>query len=174
MILDIAYFGDPILRKKAEPVEEITAEIKQLIADMIETMYHYNGIGLAAPQVKHSLRIFVTCLENEDDNGDMHLGPPRAFINPIIKSFSSTLVEAYEGCLSIPKVRGPVIRPNSVVIEALDENGKMFTQEFHRYVARCMLHENDHLNGVLYIDRLPKKKRNELEPFLKDIKKRYA
>ena len=173
MILDIAYFGNPILRKKADPIPEITPEIKILAQNMIETMYHYNGIGLAAPQVKQSIRLFVTCAEKEDENGEVHFGPPRIFINPILKSHSATLVEAFEGCISIPKVRGPVIRPYSVIVEAIDLEGNAFSQEFFGYIARLMMHENDHLNGVLFLDRMKMKLREKLEPALREIKKQY-
>lgn len=173
MILDLCYYGDPILRQKAEDVKEITEEIRQFCRDMIETMLHYNGIGLAATQVGSLLRIFVSNVEREDENGEVHLSEPRVYINPVLINPSDVLVERSEGCLSIPKLYASVARPLSIDVEALDIDGKPFKRECYGYLARNMMHENDHLNGVLFIDRIKGKKRTILEPELKRIKQQY-
>jgi peptide deformylase len=147
MKLPLRYYGDPILRQKAEPIEKITDEIKQLAHDMIETMIASNGIGLAANQVGHLVRMFVSILEKEDEKGNLHYGPPRVYINPILSNPSSTLVEMSEGCLSLPKLYIAVARPLTIHIEALDLEGNPFFEDCHGYVARNRMHENDHLNG---------------------------
>ncbi len=173
MKLQMRFFGDPVLRQKAEPIREITGEIRQLAADMIETMLDYNGIGLAAPQVGHLVRMFVSIVEFEDEAGEVHLGEPCVYINPVLSEISDGLVERSEGCLSIPKLYASVARPISVVIDALDLEGNPFRKECYGYFARNIMHENDHLNGVLFIDRIKGKRRTELDPILRRIKKEY-
>ncbi|NGX62226.1 MAG: Peptide deformylase [Chlamydiae bacterium] len=174
MILEMCYYGDPVLRKKAEPVEEITDEIRQFCADMIETMQHHSGIGLAAPQVGRLLRIFVTNFSHEDEAGEFHLSEPKVFINPVLKNPSDALVERSEGCLSIPKLYDSVVRPLSIDVEAMDLEGNLFQESCYGYQARTRMHENDHLNGVLFVDRIKGKRRTQLEPALRRIKQQYA
>ncbi len=174
MILDLAYYGDPALRDTAEPIEEITEEIKTLAQDLIATMYHYNGIGLAATQVRRPVRMFVSILYLEDEEGELIYGEPKVFINPVLSEPSDELVERSEGCLSIPKLYAPVIRPYSIKIEALDLNGNPFSEVCTGYVARNRMHEFDHLNGMLYIDRIKGKKRAEIEPLLRRIRMMYS
>lgn len=173
MILQLLYYGDPILRKTAKPVEEITDEIRQVCADLIETMLHYDGIGLAAPQVGHLLRIFVSNVVSEDPNGEVRLGEPKVYINPTLYNPSDALVERSEGCLSIPKLYAPVARPLTIELEATDLHGTVFREQCYGYQARNRMHENDHLNGVLFIDRIKGKRRTELEPALRRIKQVY-
>lgn len=174
MILRVAYYGDPVLRKKTEPVKEINEEIHQLATDMIETMYAKDGIGLAAPQVYKSLAMFVICVPTYIDEKTMIPGVEHVFINPKILSYSEEKMTLGEGCLSIPNLYGHVTRPIKIVIEAMGLDGKTFTQEFINYEARCIMHENDHINGKLFIDRLDSKERQELEPKLREIKKKYT
>jgi peptide deformylase len=174
MILPIAYYGDAILRKKTEPVKEITDEIRQLVIDMIETMYAKDGIGLAAPQVHQSISLFVTSVPIYVDEKTILPGVERVFINPKILSYSEEFVTLSEACISIPKLSGHVTRPLKIIVEAMDLEGKIFTQEFKDYEARCIMHENDHINGKLYIDRMDSKERQELEPKLREIKKKYS
>lgn len=173
MILDLRYYDDPILRKKAQDVECITDEIKELCLNMVETMLHSKGIGLAAPQVGVLLRIFVSNCEYEDEQGEVHLGEPKVYINPVLSNPSEALVERGEGCLSIPKLYAPVLRPLTIDVEAMDLNGQIFKESCYGYQARNRMHENDHLNGVLFIDRIKGKRRSELEPALRLIKQRY-
>ena len=146
-ILKIVQEKDPILRKKAEPVKNPKSpEIKKLIADMIATMMEIKGIGLAAPQVGASCRIFTANVENK----------LFVFINPEIKDFSSDKSPFEEGCLSVQKVWGPVIRPKKLTIKALNENGKPFKIRARGLLARVIQHEMDHLNGTLFIDKAEK------------------
>lgn len=173
MSLELVYYNDPVLRKRAEPVKRVTAEVVALAKGMVEVMQRSNGLGLAAPQVGHSLRIFVMALEREEEDGTLVLGEPRTFINPELSHLSEVTVEATEGCLSIPGLRAPVVRPLSLVVEALDLQGERFRLEATGYVARCVLHETDHLNGVLFIDYLKGKRRAALEPTLMQIDQRY-
>lgn len=174
MKLKLAYYGNPILRQKAEPVEKITDETRELISKMFEMMDIENGIGLAAPQVNLSLRIFImqVPIQNEDESWEP--GVKRVFINPTILSFSDECDIREEGCLSIPKLVGEVIRPIEVTVEALDQDGKKFTDTFYELEARCILHENDHINGKLFIDRMDKNDRKKLEKALRDIKSKYS
>ena len=144
MILRITKLGEEILRQKAQPVEQINEEIKQLASDMMETMIEADGVGLAAPQIGKSLRMFVIMA---DDN------VKRVFINPQIIKTSTEVGPYDEGCLSIPQVYESIVRPLEVTVQAYDENGKRFTLDADGLLARCIQHENDHLDGILYIDR---------------------
>ncbi|MCB1111053.1 MAG: peptide deformylase [Chlamydiia bacterium] len=173
MKLPLAYYGHPILRKKASPVEEINEEIKQLVEDMIETMVASNGIGIAAPQVKRSLRIFITQCPIPGEDEEWVEGTLRVYINPEIISISDEGTVMEEGCLSIPKVHGDVARPYRTVVRALDIDGNPFEIEVTGLESHCVLHENDHINGVLFIDRMEKTARQELEPELRNVKKEY-
>jgi len=174
MTLKMTYFGNPILRKKAAPIDEITDEIKDIAAEMVEVMRAQKGIGLAAPQVGLGIRLFIICVDHEDEEGEVVLGEPRVFINPILKNGSQEQVERSEGCLSIPELRAPVMRPLTIDVEALDLEGNRFEiKGAYGFLARVIMHENDHLNGVLFIDRIKGKQRAQLEPFLRKIKKEY-
>jgi peptide deformylase len=175
MKLPLAYYGDPILRKKADPITEITEEIKQLVLDMEDTMNANNGIGIAAPQVHHSIRLFITCLPVKGMGEDEWIpGPLRVFINPVIESLGEETCVISEGCLSIPKIHRDVERPAKVVVRATDLNGAEFTLEACELEAHLILHENDHINGVLFIDRIHGKERKKIENQLRDIKTKYA
>lgn len=171
MILDLKYFGDEVLRKKAEPVEKITDEIRELVKNMIATMNRWKGVGIAAPQVGVSLRIFVSNIDFEDDEGEIHFCEPKVYINPVLSNFGEIFVEKSEGCLSIPGLYAPVSRPLRVDVEALNLEEEIFTEKASRYLARCIMHETDHLNGILFIDRIKGKMRRDLEPELKKIQK---
>lgn len=174
MKLTLAYYGNPILRKKAASVKEITPEIKQLVADMIETMDATKGIGIAAPQVNHSLAIFITRTPIQKEDGSYEDGPTvRVFINPKIQSYSQEIEGDSEGCLSIPGLYAEVMRPIHISVQATDLDGNTFTEDFSDLAARIIMHENDHINGVLFIDRIHGKERKELESKLREIKKKY-
>ena len=176
MILPLAYYGDPVLRKKALPVEEITEEIQSFAQDMIETMESQDGLGLAAPQVGRSIRMFVISVpEKASDEEDAELikGVPEVFINPKLSAPSEETGVFLEGCLSIPKVYGDVVRPLSIHIEAMNLDGEIVKRELTELEARVAMHENDHINGVLSVDRMKGKERKNLEPKLREVKKEY-
>lgn len=173
MRLKIMYYGNPLLRKKAEPIEAVTPEIQQLAKDMIETMFLENGIGLAANQVGQLMRIFVTAIPTKDDEGRVQQGKVKVYINPEIVEFSEEKVAYNEGCLSIPGLRGEVARPFRIKVKALDQDGNPFEEVLEGLESVCVCHENDHLNGVLFIDRIKGRERDEMEKRLKQIKKEF-
>jgi peptide deformylase len=174
MLLPIYYYGHPILRKRCAPVGQITDEIRKMAQDMIETMDKNNGVGLAAPQVGHSIRLFVLRNYLFTEDGHWTLSEPKVYINPKLSSPGDELVCDTEGCLSLPGIRLEVERPNSITIEATDLDGKVFVEELEGYNARVRMHENDHINGVLFIDRIDVHTRKKLDPLLKEIKKKYT
>lgn len=171
MILKLAYLGDPVLRQKTKPIEAITEDIRQLVQDMIETMEAANGIGLAAPQVHRSLALFVAKVPIQQPDNSWAEGKLRVFINPKILSYSEECSISSEGCLSIPKIYVDVIRPHKISIQAMDLEGKIFVLELSGLEARNFMHENDHLNGTLIIDRMDKKERKQIESKLRELKK---
>lgn len=167
-------YGDPILRKKSQPVEEITDEIKELARILLDYVDNNNGIGMSAVQLGVPIRMFVLRNYVVLPDEKWTVSAPMVFINPKIVWKSKEKETDTEGCLSIPEMRiGPVERPSQVTIEALDLDGNTFVDERKGMNARVTLHENDHLNGVLFIDRLPPKVRKEIEPELQAIKKKY-
>ncbi|MBM3207804.1 MAG: peptide deformylase [Chlamydiae bacterium] len=172
MKLEILGYGHPILRKKCDPVEEITDEIKKLVADMIETMDAADGVGIAAPQVGRSIRLFVLRNYIEKEDGSMDLSPPIVYINPKLTDPSSDMVEEVEGCLSIPGIKLKVLRPSSINVEAMDLDGNIFFEKLEGYNARVRMHENDHINGVLFVDRIDTVTKKKIEPILKNLKKK--
>jgi peptide deformylase len=148
-ILDIRVLGDPVLRKPTKRVTAITDELRKLIADMFETMYAAEGIGLAAPQVGRAERVAVVDVE----------GKKFTLINPEVLSTSDSPEKAEEGCLSIPDIYGDVERPAEVTIRATDENGNQYQETAGELLGRCFQHEIDHLDGKLFIDYLSPLKR---------------
>lgn len=174
MKLPLVYYGNPFLRKKALPVEKITEELRTLAQDMLETMDVGNGIGLAATQVGRDYRMFILRNYMEQEDGTIQLTEPQAYINPKITILDDRVQEDSEGCLSIPGLHADVVRPYFIRVEALDLEGRTFTEEIEGYKARVVLHENDHLNGVLFIDRIPAEERKKIEIELKAIKKKMG
>ena len=156
-ILDIEILGSGILREKAPPVESVTDDLRRLVRDMTDTMYDAEGIGLAAPQVGVSQRILVVDVADEEENRHMH-----ALVNPVIVEFGKKTEKASEGCLSIPGIEESVTRPATVVVEALTPNGDPVRIEADGLLARALQHEVDHLDGILFIDRLSPLKRSIL------------
>ena len=148
-ILDIRVLGDPVLRKPTKRVIQVTDELRKLIADMFETMYAAEGIGLAAPQVGRSERLAVVDVE----------GKKFTLINPEIVTTNGSPDKAEEGCLSIPEIYGDVERPAEVTIRATDENGNQYEATGTELLGRCFQHEIDHLDGKLFIDYLSPLKR---------------
>ena len=162
-ILKIARMGHPVLRAKARPLhpsEIRTPKIQQLIDDMFETMKEYQGVGLAAPQVHESVRLFVAGFpprqdaDEDDAERDDEDVPLMALINPEIEMTSREVVEDWEGCLSIPDIRGRVPRTRQIVVRAFDRNGKKIEMPAAGFTARVIQHETDHLDGVLFFDRM--------------------
>lgn len=174
MLLKIALYGNPILRKKAEPVTEITDELRKFVQDLFETMDVGNGIGLAAPQVSESIRIFVTQVPILQEDDTWAPGTQRVFINPKIISVSEETEVHGEGCLSIPEVYGDVERPIEVTVEAMNIDGEIIQATYIGLEARCILHENDHINGKLFIDRMDKAERQKIEQKLREIKSKQG
>lgn len=147
-ILQVARMGNPILRQVAEPVspERIAdPDFQRFCDDLYESMLEHDGLGLAAPQVFCSERVVVIQLDSDEE--------PMFLVNPEIHPIGEELAEGYEGCLSVPELRGLVSRPNAVRVSALDRHGKSFRFEAHGWAARVVQHECDHLDGVLYVDR---------------------
>lgn len=173
MILDLVYYDDPRLRKRCDEVKEITPEIKELCQNMIETMQARNGAALAAPQVGAMVRIFVNSYTGTDKEGNPVMGSPVVYINPKITAHSENEVLMEEGCLSIPGLYTSVWRPEEITITAQDVSGKSFTETISGWRARAILHENDHLNGVLFIDRLDRQAKKRLKSSLQKIKNKY-
>jgi peptide deformylase len=148
MIRPILKYGDDVLHRPAEPVAELTGDIQQLIDDMIETMYAAPGVGLAAPQIGVSLRIFVI---------DVSVGRAAdglmVMVNPSFVEREGMQIED-EGCLSVPDFNATVVRPSRVVVKALDRSGVEYQREGDGLLARAFQHEMDHLDGTLFVDRL--------------------
>jgi len=151
-ILKVARMGHPVLRAKARaltPADVRTPEIQKLIDDMIETMVEYHGVGLAAPQIHEGVRLFVADLAREDEETE-----PLAIINPEITVVGTDTVEDWEGCLSIPDIRGRVPRAREVKVRALDREGGRIELRAQNFSARVIQHETDHLDGILFFDRM--------------------
>ncbi|MDR1637143.1 MAG: peptide deformylase [Treponema sp.] len=151
--MKVITLGNELLRQKAAAVKDINGEIKKIAEEMIDTLHRQKGVGLAGPQIGLMKRIFVIHIEGDE---------PRIFINPSITATSQETIKYEEGCLSIPGVWANVVRPRSVRIQAWNEKGRPFTMETEGILARVILHEYDHLEGVLFIDRLPPQKRERI------------
>lgn len=152
---ELRYLGDPVLRQSAAPVEAVTEEVRRLIEDMFDTMYAEEGVGLAAPQVGVSQRIIVVDSRQADE-------PPFALVNPEILDASDDLERDEEGCLSIPGLKEVVERPGAVRVQGIDRDGQPLVLEAEGLLARILQHEIDHINGVLFIDRVSPLKRKML------------
>jgi peptide deformylase len=162
-MLEVRLLGDPILRQRAEEVEEIDDDLRQLAEEMFETMYSEEGVGLAAPQVGVSKRLFVMDIREDD-------AVPQAVVNPVIVENSGS-ERGEEGCLCLPGLIGAVERPARVVMEGLDLDGKPLRIEASELLARCIQHEIDHLDGILFIDHLSPIKRRMLLSKWKKLQK---
>jgi peptide deformylase len=152
-ILKVARMGHPVLRQRGRPLEKNDLKhplTQKLIDDMIETMHDYNGVGLAAPQVHASLRLFVALLVDEPDGKS----DATVVINPEILPNTQSREEGWEGCLSIPDIRGMVPRYTDITVRALDRDGRSVELRLKDFPARVAQHETDHLDGVLFFDRM--------------------
>jgi len=162
-IREIVLLGDPILRRAAEDVTSFDDDLRALVRDMFETMYHAEGIGLAAPQVGVSKRVMVVDLRREDEPAARV-----AMVNPTVTWESDEVEKETEGCLSIPDIEDFVIRPRAVKVEGLDPQGRPVVVEADELFARALQHEVDHLDGILFLDRLsPLKRRMALKKWKK-------
>ena len=183
MILRITQYGEPILRKVGEPITQFDNALAELAENMIETMYDANGIGLAAQQIGLALQLFVIDVrppESEQAGFDYRLDGkrqplalimPMALANPKI-SIIDPLEDTYEeGCLSFPEVRGKLDRPIGVRCEYQDVEGNRHSIEANGILGRCILHEVDHLNGELFIDKMDKRDLQQMQPRIKKIKR---
>ena len=165
-ILEILEFPDPRLRTKARPVPKVDDGVRQLIDNMLETMYEAPGIGLAATQVNvHQRIIVVDVSENRDE--------PHAFINPKLKGLSGT-IESDEGCLSVPGFYEPVVRAEHIHVQALSRDGKPLEMEAEGLLAVCIQHECDHLEGKLFVDYLSNLKRTRIRRKLEKLHRMQA
>jgi peptide deformylase len=156
-ILKVARMGHPVLRAKARAIDrgELKgAVVQRLIDDLLETMAEYHGVGLAAPQVHESVRIFVAALDHGDENDEEAEAQPIAIINPEISVVGNEVVEDWEGCLSIPDIRGRVPRSREIRVRGFDRKGERLELHARDFPARVIQHETDHLDGVLFFDRM--------------------
>jgi peptide deformylase len=152
-ILKVARMGHPVLRAKGRTIDKTeikSAGFQGFVDALIDTMFEYSGVGLAAPQVHESLRVFVAMLD-PDGQGE---GDAVVFINPEITPIGDLVVDGWEGCLSIPDIRGRVPRAQHIKVTALDRTGRRFELELRDFPARVVQHETDHLDGVLFLDRM--------------------
>lgn len=181
MPLRIVHFNDPILRAKGEKVTAFDAELTRLANEMVETMHEAGGIGLAAQQIGRALQLCVVDLRESSEKFSWELDGarppldlfmPMAIANPqitVVKGTPETVFE--EGCLSFPKIRGDVVRPDEIEVKFKDQNGVPHLLKCDGLFARCIQHEVDHLNGVLFIDRMEKKVRASLDDAVKALAK---
>ena len=170
MIYPIVLYGDPILKKSSEDITPETTDVEQLSEDMFETMYQASGVGLAAPQIGKGLRMFVvdTTPIDEDEGKE---GFKRVFINPKIVSLEEEEWLFEEGCLSIPNVRAEVSRPLKVKIHSFDEHWQEHVDLLEGIPARVVLHEYDHIEGILFTDHVKGLKRRMIKRKLDNISK---
>ena len=178
MILPILAYGDPILKKESEEIDETYTDLETLIEDMFETMYRAKGVGLAAPQIGKNIRLFIVDGSPFADKEEGEDDDPRAlgienfkkvFINPIIEEEQGEEWSFQEGCLSIPKIRENVSRKSDIVISYYDENWELKEERYSGYAARIIQHEYDHIEGVLFTDYLSPLKRKLLKKKLNNI-----
>lgn len=178
MIIPIVAYGDPVLKKKAQKIEKTYPDLSELIASMFETMYAASGVGLAAPQIGKSIRLFIVDTtpfsEDEDLNPDeqkaLH-GFKKVFVNPEILEETGDEWAFNEGCLSIPEVREDVFRPERITIRYQDENFEEHTEQYEGLIARVIQHEYDHIEGILFTDKLSSLRKRLIKGKLANISK---
>jgi peptide deformylase len=178
MILPIVKYGSPVLRQRGAQIEKVTPEITQLIADMFETMRENHGVGLAAQQIGRALQLTVIDVTGIEDRPswaevdgeriEVEKLMPLVLINPHVKAVGEP-AKGSEGCLSFPEIFGEITRPESVDVKAQDAKGKPFEFRCGGLLARAVQHETDHLNGILFIDRMEKKAKAELQDELDEL-----
>ena len=181
MILPVVAYGDPVLKKEGKEITKDFPKLNELIDNMFETMYEASGVGLAAPQIGESIRLFVIDAspfaepDEEDDEPDPRAegldGLKKVFINPIIEEESGEEWGFNEGCLSIPKIREEVFRKEKITISYYDENWALKEEVYDGYAARIIQHEYDHIDGILFTDHLSPLKKRLLKNKLQNISK---
>jgi peptide deformylase len=171
MVLPVTAYGHPILRKVAEEIDENYPDLQQFISDMFETMYATDGIGLAAPQVNRSIRVFIVDGTPYVDKMPEMADFKKVFINPIIIEETGKEVTMDEGCLSIPGIREDVNRKPDLIVEYYDENWNLKEENYTGFQARIIQHEYDHLEGILFTDKISPLRKTLIRGKLKDISK---
>lgn len=172
--LEIRYYGHPDLRAKAKPIEEVTPEIAQICQEMLHKMLSLdNCIGFAGPQLGIILRIFVIREEKFLPDNKYYFGEPEVIINPVLTNPSKETVSMLEGCMSLPGLHVPVTRPKKIHVRYQNIKGEFIEEDLDDFRARMFMHENDHLNGVLHVDRMDPKERKQIEPTLRAMKQKY-
>ncbi len=169
MIYPIVVYGSPILRRISKEIDRNDKDLPQLVADMWETMYHSDGVGLAAPQIGKSLRLFVIDTTDLSENDPSLDGFKKAFINPEIIVETSDIWVYNEGCLSLPKIREDIERKSKIRIRYYDENWEFYDEKYDGVKARVIQHEYDHLEGKLFVDYLTPLRKKLLRSKLTDI-----
>lgn len=172
MVLDVVKYGHPVLRKKGAKIEKLTPEVRQLISDMLETMIAAHGVGLASQQVGHALQLTVidvspvtdrpSTLERNGEPADVNGFMPLILINPEIKPYGE-MIAGPEGCLSFPEIFADISRPSHVEVKAMNENGELIEFKAGGLLSRAIQHEVDHLNGILFIDRMSRASKEEVQ-----------
>ncbi|NOY79586.1 MAG: peptide deformylase [Kiritimatiellaeota bacterium] len=179
--LQVCIYGAPVLRRKSVEVSAITPELREFARRMIATMHRDRGIGLAAPQVGRSIRVIAIHTRSDDgvfrpnaSPGERLLEPlmPVILVNPRVVPITETTGVYEEGCLSVPGIHADVVRPTGVILEAMTLDGESFRIECTGLLARCLQHEIDHLDGVLFVDRISEDDARRIAPGLRALKKR--
>jgi peptide deformylase len=153
-VLPIVLYNDPVLREVAKPISKDSKKLQDLIDDMFDTMYEANGVGLAAPQIGESLRLFVIDADVMVEDTDEEAFGPTVYINPEIVSMDNEEIDMEEGCLSLPDLRERVVRPDKITIKYLDRDFEEQTATYSGWMSRVFQHEFDHLDGILFFDHL--------------------
>ncbi|MFH0749801.1 MAG: peptide deformylase [Candidatus Gottesmanbacteria bacterium] len=154
VLLQVAQLGQPVLRKQAKEIRKITPRIQQITRDLMATLMDVNGVGIAAPQVYESIRLFIVASHPNPRYPKAPNMKPTAVINPKILSFSKEVAKDWEGCLSVPGIRAFVPRSTKIIVEFTSINGKIVKKQFKDFIARIFQHEYDHLEGKVFLDRI--------------------
>ena len=174
--MKVCLYGDPCLRKVASPICDLD-KAQEIASHMLQAMKSYDGIGIAAPQIRINYRMFAVSIPAgihcRNTEGEIVIGAsPTVFLNPSLSDFSQSMVDFEEGCLSIPCLKETVSRPSTVVLHATLLSGQEISLMCGGLLGRCVQHECDHLDGILFVDLLPKKVRKKIEPDLKKLRKK--
>jgi peptide deformylase len=181
MPLPIVHYNHPILRKMGEPITSFSPALADLAAQMVDTMHVAEGIGLAAQQIGHALQLAVVDLRRADPDfaweidgtrPPLELFMPLVLANPLVTPLPSESVPYEEGCLSFPKIRGDITRPDAISVTFKDAQGTPHVLKCTGLLARCIQHEVDHLNGILFIDRMDKRTRSTIDRAVKELAKK--